>query len=134
MFKRWVVLSMIILTSLIPRTVLTALNNDLPPKVINSDFNFSGSWTVRWLSNDSLNPMTLNQDAFKFSGHYVNDLQDNCSVSGELEPSSQFIKFLVKCPKWDIQMEGFSTLDGRTIVGEYFAYGKAAGGFIMSKK
>jgi len=39
----------------------------------------------------------------------------------------------VECPKWDIEMEGYPSLDGKLIVGKYLAYEKAVGGFIMTK-
>ncbi len=78
--------------------------------------------------------MQLTQNAIRFTGQYVNDSKDNCTVSGDLDPASQLIKFQIKCPKWEIQMEGFPSLDGKIIVGEYLAYGRAVGGFIMSKE
>lgn len=130
------ILTIIALASMTPGVALSSVDGPIPSKsetlTLTSDF--SGKWSVRWLSNDSRNPLMLTQNAINFTGNYINDAKDNCLVSGELELVSQLIKFQVKCPQWNIQMEGFPTLDGKTIVGEYLAYGKAVGGFIMSKE
>jgi hypothetical protein len=134
MFKWRIVLTIMMLTYMTPGVAVSSLSSSMPVKSENIDSSLSGNWTVRWLSNDSRNPMTLNQNTINFTGQYVNDSKDNCDVSGDLDPTSHLIKLQVKCPKWDIQMEGFPTLDGKIIVGEYLAYGRAVGGFIMSKK
>jgi hypothetical protein len=42
---------------------------------------FSGNWIVKWLSNNSINEMILNQTGAKFSGTYINDGKDRCVVS-----------------------------------------------------
>ena len=134
MFKTWMVMTAIVLAASTPGIALPSVDSSSPaqPERLISDF--SGTWTVRWLSNDSRNPMKLAQKVTYFTGVYINDAKDNCSVSGALDTTNQLIKLQVKCPKWDIQMEGFPTLDGKTIVGEYLAYGKAAGGFIMTRE
>jgi hypothetical protein len=89
---------------------------------------------VRWLSNDSRNPMILNQASGKFTGTYINDAKDHCSVSGEFAAASRQVTLRIACPKWDIEMEGYASLDGKLIVGKYLAYGNAVGGFTMTKK
>lgn len=133
MLKYFIIIALVF-TSIAPVVASSSLSGLVPVKSKQLNFNFSGKWTVRWLSNDSRNPLTLTQNVTKFTGLYINDAKDNCNVSGDLDTANKFIKLEVKCPKWDIQMEGFSTLDGKTIVGEYLAYGKAVGGFIMSKE
>jgi hypothetical protein len=95
---------------------------------------FSGRWQVRWLSNDSRNPMTLNQTSGKFTGTYINDAKDQCSVSGEFAAVTRQVTLRIACPKWGIEMEGYASLDGKLIVGNYLAYGNAAGGFTMTKE
>jgi hypothetical protein len=95
---------------------------------------FSGTWQVRWLSNDSRNPMTLNQASGKFTGTYINDAKDHCSVSGEFAAATRQVTLRIACPKWGIEMEGYASLDGKLIVGKYLAYGNADGGFTMTKK
>ncbi len=134
MFKWRIILIVAVFVSATPGMALSRLDGSTPAKPGQASIDFSGRWTVRWLSNDTRNPMQLTQNAMKFTGQYVNDSKDNCSVSGDLDPAGHLIKFQVTCPKWEIQMEGFSTLDGKTIVGEYLAYGRAVGGFIMSKE
>jgi hypothetical protein len=95
---------------------------------------FSGTWQVRWLSNDSRNPLTLNQASEKFTGTYVNDAKDRCSVTGEFGADARQITLHIACPKWGIEMEGYASLDGKLIVGKYLAYGNAVGGFTRTKK
>ena len=95
---------------------------------------FSGKWQVRWLSNDSRNPMTLSQTSGKLTGFYINDAKDNCYVSGEFTTNIRQVKLRVACPKWGIEMEGYPSLDGKLIVGKYLAYGNAVGGFTMTKE
>jgi len=95
---------------------------------------FSGKWQVRWLSNDSRNPMTLSQASGNFMGTYINDAKDHCSVSGEFAAATRQVTLRIACPKWGIEMEGYASLDGKLIVGKYVAYGNAAGGFTMTKK
>jgi hypothetical protein len=95
---------------------------------------FSGTWQVRWLSNDSLNPLILNQASEKFTGTYVNDAKDRCSVTGEFGAATRQVTLHIACPKWGIDMEGYASLDGKLIVGKYLAYGNAIGGFAMTKK
>ncbi len=95
---------------------------------------FSGNWTVRWLSNDTYNPMSLTQTEEILSGTYTNDEKDSCSVSGRFTADSSSIILQIVCPKWNIQMEGFSSLDRKLIVGNYLAYGDFVGGFIINKE
>ena len=95
---------------------------------------FSGKWQVRWLSNDSRNPLTLSQASGKFTGFYINDAKDHCSVSGEFAAATRQVTLRIACPKWGIEMEGYASLDGKLIVGKYLAYGNAVGGFTMTKK
>ncbi len=95
---------------------------------------FSGKWQVRWLSNDSRNPMTLSQTSGKLTGTYINDAKDHCSVSGEFAAATRQVTLKITCPKWGIEMEGYASRDGKLIVGKYLAYGNAVGGFTMTKK
>ena len=95
---------------------------------------FSGKWQVRWLSNDSRNPMTLNQISGKFAGSYINDAKDQCPVSGGFDAVTRQVTLRIACPKWGIEMEGYASLDGKLIVGKYLAYGNAVGGFTMTKE
>ncbi len=95
---------------------------------------FSGKWQARWLSNDSRNPVTLNQASGKLTGTYINDAKDHCSVSGEFASATRQVTLRIACPKWGIEMEGYASLDGKLIVGKYLAYGNAVGGFTMTKK
>jgi len=95
---------------------------------------FSGKWQVRWLSNDSRNPMTLTQTSGKLTGAYINDAKDPCSVSGDFAAATRQVTLRIACPKWGIEMEGYASLDGKLIVGKYLAYGNAVGGFTMTKK
>jgi len=94
---------------------------------------FSGTWIVRWLSNDTRNPMSLTQTDGHLTGTYVNDKNDTCSVSGEYTQNNSRITLRIDCPKWDIKMEGLPSLDGKTIEGKYMAYGTSTGGFVMIK-
>ena len=95
---------------------------------------FSGKWQVRWLSNDSRNPMTLSQTSGKLTGTYINDAKDQCPVSGEFVAATRQVTLRIACPKWGIEMEGYASLDGKFIVGKYLAYGNAVGGFVMTKE
>jgi len=95
---------------------------------------FPGKWQVRWLSNDSRNPLTLSQASGKFTGTYINDAKDHCSVSGEFAAATRQVMLRIACPKWGIEMEGYASLDGKLIVGKYLAYGNAVGGLTMTKK
>jgi hypothetical protein len=95
---------------------------------------FSGKWQVRWLSNDSRNPMSLNQASGNLTGTYINDAKDHCSVSGEFAAATRQVMLRIVCLKWNIEMEGYASLDGKLIVGKYVAYGNAVGGFTMIKK
>jgi len=94
----------------------------------------SGKWQVRWLSNDSRNPMTLSQASGNFTGTYINDAKDRCPISGEFAAATRQVTLRIACPKWGIEMEGYASLDGKLIVGKYVAYGNAVGGFTMTKK
>jgi len=133
MHKLCIALTLMVLTSMTPAIAVSSSSTSIPAKAETSAPDLSGSWTVRWISNDSRNPMTLTQNAMKFTGQYRNDAMQYCAVSGDMDPESQLIKLQIQCPKWDINMEGFPTLDGSTVVGNYLAYGKAVGGFIMTK-
>ncbi len=95
---------------------------------------FSGKWIVRWLDNDTRNPISLTKTDGRLDGTYVNDKKDICSVSGHLVQNSNRITLHVDCPKWDISMEGVPSLDGNTIEGTYFAYGKSRGSFVITRK
>ena len=101
-----------------------------PEEVVNE---FTGKWTVRWLSNDTRNPIALTQTEGRFSGTYINDSKDHCSISGKFTEDIRQITLRVECPKWVIEMEGYPSLDGKLIVGKYLAYKGAIGGFIMTK-
>jgi hypothetical protein len=94
----------------------------------------SGNWTVRWLSNDTYNPMFLTQAKEILSGTYTNDKKDYCSVSGKFNPNSNTITLQIVCQEWKIRMEGFSSLDRKLIVGSYLAYGNSVGGFMMNRE
>lgn len=94
----------------------------------------SGAWTVRWVSNDTRNPMSLSQASGKISGSYTNDSKEFCGVSGELAALSARLKLRISCPKWDIQMDGYLSRDGKIVVGTYLAYGDSRGGFLMSRR
>jgi hypothetical protein len=95
---------------------------------------FSGTWIVRWLDNDSRNPMSLTQTDGRLTGTYVNDKKDTCSVVGEYAQNNNRITLRIDCPKWDINMEGLPSLDAKTIEGSYIAYGTSKGAFVMTKK
>lgn len=114
--------------------VVFAFMGVLPSQSGEAVTDFSGKWVVRWLSNDTQNSMSLTQANGKFTGTYTSDNKDLCSVSGEFAPSNSGITLVILCPKWDIQLDGFPTLDGKMIVGKYLAYGSATGGFIMTKE
>ena len=95
---------------------------------------FSGKWQVRWLANDSRNPMSLNQDFGRFAGIYTNDAKVACYVSGEFTADIRKVILRIVCKEWGIEMEGYPSLDGKLIVGKYLAYGNAVGGFVMTKE
>lgn len=94
----------------------------------------SGNWVVRWLDNNTSNPVTLTQTDGSLKGTYVNDSRDVCSVSGKLVQNNSRVALIVDCPKWDIMMEGALSPDGKTVEGAYLAYGTARGSFVMTKK
>lgn len=94
---------------------------------------FAGTWSVRWLSNDSRNPLSVTQKGNAFGGSYKNDAGDVCPVSGSIQPQPRRVALQISCPKWRINMDGFAALDGKLIVGSYSAYGNSTGGFVMSR-
>lgn len=123
--------NLLFVTAILVASIITAGSLAHPGQAITD---FSGKWHVRWLSNDSRNPMTLNQTSGKFTGTYINDAKDRCSVSGEFAATTRQVTLHIACPKWGIDMEGYASLDGKLIVGKYLAYGNAVGGFTMTKK
>jgi hypothetical protein len=86
---------------------------------------FGGSWTVRWLSSDSRNPIVLQQDGTSFKGSYTNDTRDRCAVSGTFATELHRIALRISCPQGDIQVTGVPSLDGKFIAGR---------GFMMSRE
>lgn len=94
---------------------------------------YSGMWTVTWLDNNTNNPMSLNQENGQLTGIYTNDKKESCSITGEYIKKDGRIKFSVKCPNWGIEMEGLLSSDGKSIAGNYTAYGNSTGNFIMKK-
>jgi hypothetical protein len=99
-----------------------------------SGADLSGQWTVTWLSNNSQNAMSMTLTGDRFSGSYINDTKDSCSVSGNFDTESNRLALQIVCPKWDIRMEGSASSDGKVIEGSYQAYIEEAGKFTMSKQ
>jgi len=97
-------------------------------------FDFSGSWIVRWLDNDTRNPISLTQINERLNGTYTNDKKETCSISGQLVQKNNHITLRVDCPQWDIVMDGVPSSDGNTIKGIYIAYGTSKGDFEMTRK
>jgi hypothetical protein len=123
--------NLLLVTAILLASVMTAGSL---PHAEQAVTDFSGKWQVRWLSNDSRNPMTLSQTSGKLTGFYVNDAKDNCYVWGEFAADVRKLTLRIICPKWGIEMEGYPSLDGKLIVGKYLAYGNAVGGFTMTKE
>lgn len=94
----------------------------------------SGDWIVKWLDNNTLNPMTISQADGRLMGTYINDSKEICSVTGHPVKNSSRVTLNIDCPKWDISMEGTVSGDGNTIEGTYRAYGTSQGGFLMTRK
>jgi hypothetical protein len=46
----------------------------------------------------------------------------------------QHLAFQIVCPKWDMEMQGAASNDGRTIDGNYPAYADGVGKFAMTKR
>ncbi len=44
------------------------------------------------------------------------------------------VALTIRCPRWDIRMEGIAAADGRTVSGTYQAYVGATGTFTMVKR
>jgi hypothetical protein len=95
---------------------------------------YSGNWTVKWLSNNSLNSMTLAQKAGQLSGTYSNDLGESCPVTGEYHSDNRDIEISIECPGWSIDLTGFGSQNGSMITGNYSATGDATGRFVMAKE
>jgi len=94
----------------------------------------AGRWIVTWLDNGTKNPMSLTLKDGRFSGTYVNDTKDDCSVSGNLRESDRRVAFQVVCPKWDMRMQGVVSADYRTIDGTYQAYIDSGAKFTMTRE
>jgi hypothetical protein len=99
-----------------------------------SRVDYAGDWTVRWLSNDSLNALSLTQSGDTFAGKYTSDDGEECAVSGSYVANVHAIKLRIVCKKWDIKMDGYGSADGKLIAGKYLAYGDSVGGYTVSKK
>lgn len=102
------------------------------PSPAEQSIDFSGKWIVRWMDNDTRNPITLTQADGRLDGTYVNDSKDSCKVSGHLVKNNR-VTLHIDCPKWDISMEGTASSDGNIIEGTYSAYGTSKGGFEMKR-
>jgi hypothetical protein len=94
---------------------------------------YAGTWTVKWLSNNSQNSMTLEQKAGHLSGSYNNDVGESCPVTGQYLSETRDIKIKIECPTWTIKLRGFGSQSGSMITGDYTATGGAIGKFVMSK-
>jgi hypothetical protein len=95
---------------------------------------FTGTWSVRWLSNDSRNPMSVVQRGTELTGNYRDDAGDQCTVFGNFAPQPRRVALQISCPKWAIKMDGFASVDGKIVAGHYTAYGNSVGGFLMSRE
>ena len=94
---------------------------------------FSGTWMVTWLDNNSRNPMVLHQNQDQLTGIYTSDDAERCSITGAYIKNRREISFFVKCSGWAVLMDGKPTADGKIIEGKYVAYGTSMGQFVMKK-
>lgn len=93
----------------------------------------TGSWVAKW-PNGAQNEISLRSDNGRLSGICVNDARDQCTVSGNFVETNRHIVLTIKCPRWDIRMQGTVSADGRTASGTYQAYVAASGQFTMEKQ
>src|SRR5689334_4732697 len=83
----------------------------------------TGAWIAVW-SDNSRNDLVLGHSGGQqLSGSYVNDAKEHCNVTGNLLDGVKRFVLTVRCPRWDILMEGVVAGDGRTAKGSYRAYG-----------
>jgi hypothetical protein len=88
------------------------------PYVADLYSDFSGEWTLKWLKNDSLHPVSLAQDGKVLTGIYTNSEDVSCSISGKYKDTSK-IKLLIDCPDWDIKLYGVGSQKDTAIGGHY---------------
>jgi hypothetical protein len=94
----------------------------------------AGAWVAVW-SNHSRNDLVLGHSGGQqLSGSYVNDAKDHCTITGNLLDGVKRFVLTVRCPHWDILMEGVVAGDSRTAKGSYRAYGNATGQFTMMRR
>jgi hypothetical protein len=94
----------------------------------------SGAWIAIWSNNNSRNDLLLGYGGGQLTGTYINDAKEHCTVSGNLLDGVRRFVLTVRCPRWDILMEGLVAADGRTASGSYRAYGSATGTFTMMRR
>jgi hypothetical protein len=94
----------------------------------------SGAWTAVW-SNNNRNDLVLGYSGGQqLTGTYVNDAKAACAVTGNVLDGVKRFVLTVRCPHWDLLMEGVVAGDGRTAKGSYRAYGNATGPFTMVRR
>ena len=79
---------------------------------------FSGEWTLKWVKNDSLHPVSLSQEGKVLSGIYTNSEDVSCPISGKYTDVSN-IKLLIDCPDWEIKLYGAGSQSDTAISGHY---------------
>jgi hypothetical protein len=93
----------------------------------------SGQWTVTW-DNNSQNAMSVALTGGRFSGNYINDSKESCSVTGNFDAENSRLALQIVCPNWDIRMQGQASSNGKAIEGSYQAYIDTTGKFTISKQ
>ena|SRR5690349_16014573 len=97
---------------------LAAASGCAKPYVSDLYSDFSGEWTLKWVKNDSLHPISLAQKENVLTGIYTNSEDVSCSISGKYKDISK-IKLLIDCPDWDIKLMGAGSQKDTAISGRY---------------
>jgi hypothetical protein len=88
------------------------------PYVADLYSDFSGEWTLKWVKNDSLHPVSLAQEGKVFTGIYTNSEDISCSISGKYKDIAK-VKLLIDCPDWEIKLYGVGSQKDTAISGHY---------------
>jgi hypothetical protein len=88
------------------------------PYVADLYSDFSGEWTLKWVKNDSLHPVSLSQEGKVLTGIYTNSEDVSCSISGKYKDIAK-VKLLIDCPDWDIKLVGVGSQKDTALSGRY---------------
>jgi hypothetical protein len=113
-------------------TLIVVFMITLSNKVLSGSDTLTGDWIVQWDNEtDNKNVLFLSANEGRITGTYFSDSDASCSVTGNLREQDRQFSLTIVCPDWDIRMQGTGSADWKNSSGDYQAYVKSQGRFVM---